>query len=239
MKQPDYSYLLAKTEIKFPLIGFYDTPNKEVFKNLVKPKTCIFAYYKKWEKEKSILITKNQHGCPGAGTWLCDIKSRTREDYIKFLADDEGLKANHNLMGQWLDHVKPYQQQYKNLIIGPLKASEYKYLKTITFFVNPDQLSILMIGAQLYSKPCDPEPVAAPFGSGCMQLVSLFDDLSLPKAIIGTTDIAMRKYIPKNILAFTVSKPMFEQLCSLGKESYLEKRFINDLKKSRNKSNYE
>ncbi|NOY36915.1 MAG: DUF169 domain-containing protein [Chlorobi bacterium] len=237
MEQPNYKYLMEKTGIRFPLIGFYDTDNKSAFEPLILSRTCVFAYYKQWEKGKSLLITGNQFGCPGAGTWLCNIKSRTKEDYIKFLADDEGLKASRDLMGQWLDHVRPYKQQYENLIIGPLKASEYKYLKTITFFVNPDQLSILMIGAQLFSKPCDPEPVLAPFGSGCMQLVSLFDDLDIPQAIIGATDMAMRKYIPFNILALTVTKPMFEQLCSLGRDSYLNKKFINELKKARKNDN--
>ena len=94
-----------------------------------------------------------------------------------------------------------------------------------------------MIGAQLFSKPGDPEPVLAPFGSGCMQLISLFKDLGVPQAIIGATDMAMRKYLPTYILGLTVTKPMFEQLCSLGQDSYLDKRFINELKKSRSERN--
>jgi hypothetical protein len=64
-------------------------------------------------------------------------------------------------------------------------------------------------------------------------LVSLFKDLDEPQAIIGATDMAMRKYLPPDILAFTVTRPMFEQLCSLDSKSYLEKRFLSDLKKAR------
>jgi len=153
--------------------------------------------------------------------------------YVKFLADEEGLKANHTLMREWLDYIHPYHQLYPNLIIGPLKAAGYEYLKTITFFVNPDQMSMLMIGAQLNSTPKDPEPVIAPFGSGCMQLVSHFKNLNIPQAIIGSTDMAMRKYIPQNMLAFTVTKPLFELLYSLGEDSYLGKRFFRELQKAR------
>ena len=65
----------------------------------------------------------------------------------------------------------------------------------------------------------DPQPVITPFGSGCMQLVSLFRDLSVPQAIIGSTDMAMRKYIPPNILAFTIIISMLEKLYSTGKKS--------------------
>jgi len=215
------------------LIGFYDTPDKSLFDPLYSSNACVFANYKQWGKGRYTLITKEQYGCPGAGSWLCNVKTKSREDYIKFLVDDEGLKDNHELMGKWLDHVKPYKQQNEFLVIGPLNKQAYKYLKTVTFFVNPDQLSMLMIGAQLFSSPEDPQPVLAPFGSGCMQLISLFDDLNIPQAIIGATDMAMRKYIPPDILALTVTKPMFNQLSTIGKTSYLEKRFIKELKKSR------
>ena len=233
MTQPEVQYLIDKTGITLPLIGLYDTPDKSLFDELHKSDTCIFANYKKWGKGGFTLVTREQYGCPGAGTWLCNVKTKSREDYIKFLVDDEGLKANHELMGKWLDYVQPYRQQHDYLVIGPLNKKAYEYLKTVTFFVNPDQLSMLMIGAQLFSAPHDPEPVLAPFGSGCMQLISLFNDLEAPQAIVGATDMAMRKYIPYDILAFTVTKPLFNQLSSIGKGSYLGKRFIKDLKKSR------
>jgi hypothetical protein len=233
MNQPDCSYLAEKTGISFPLIGLYDLPDPGIFEPLIQSRACVFSYFKQWEKGNAILLTKDQFGCSGAGSWLCDVRTRSKEDYVRFLADEEGLKASHDLMSQWLDHVKPYRQQYDHIVIGPLKASAYEYLKTITFFVNPDQLSVFMIGAQLNSAPSDPDPVLAPFGSGCMQLISLFHDLNISQAIMGATDMAMRKYLPPDILAFTVTKKLFEQLCMLGKDSYLEKRFYKDLKKSR------
>ncbi len=233
MIQPDHRYLIKKTGITFPLIGFYDTPDKSVFDPLLRSNTCLFANYKQWGKGKYTLITKEQYGCPGAGTWLCNVTTKSREDYIKFLADEEGLKASRELMGKWLDYVEPYKQQNEFLVIGPLNTKAYEYLKTVTFFVNPDQLSMLMIGAQLFSSPEDPQPVLAPFGSGCMQLISLFQDLNIPQAIVGATDMAMRKYIPPDILGFTVTKPMFNQLSTIGEKSYLSKRFIKELKKSR------
>jgi hypothetical protein len=231
--QPDYKYLIEKTGIEYPIIGFYDTPDLKPFKPYIDTDACVFAYFKLFLKGKYIRLTRKEYGCGGAGKWLCNIETRTKEQYVKFLADDEGLKANHSLMREWLEYVKPYQQEYENLIIGALKESEYEYLKTATFFVNPDQLSILMIGAQLHSSPRDPAPVISPFGSGCMQLISLFMDLSVPQAIIGATDMAMRKYLPLNVLAFTVTKPMFKLLCNIGKNSYLEKSFIKGLKKAR------
>jgi hypothetical protein len=91
-----------------------------------------------------------------------------------------------------------------------------------------------MIGAQYFQTPEDATPVIAPFGAGCMQMVSLFKDLNAAQAMIGATDMAMRKYLPADILAFTVTKPMFEKLCKLDDNSFLNKSFIRDLKRARN-----
>lgn len=232
---PNYKYLQKKLDMSFPLIGFYDTPKPENFDDLTDASSCMFSFYERWGKGKHLRITKDKFGCPGAGKWLTGSQTRSFDDYVIFLCDEEGLKANHDLMKKWLEHEKHYEQIYDNIIIGPLKESEYGYLQSITFYVNPDQLSILSIGAQLLTTPDDPPPVTAPFGSGCMQLVTLFRDLNKAEAIIGATDMAMRKYLPPDILAFTVTKPMFEQLCNLGKDSYLEKRFLKSLKKARKK----
>ncbi len=231
--QPDNSYLIEKTGIKFPVIGFYDTPSTDGYEPVLEAQACVFAYFNQWKKGKAVVLSKKQFGCRGAGKWLCNVSTRSKEDFVRFLADEEGLKANHTLMEQWLDFEHPYQQTHDYLILSPLISEKYNYLKTVTFFVNPDQLSILSIGAQLYHSPGKPDPVIAPFGSGCMQLVSLFKNLDIAQAMIGATDMAMRKYLPSEILAFTVTKKMYEQLCGLDKTSYLEKRFFNDLKKAR------
>ena len=102
----------------------------------------------------------------------------------------------------------------------------------MSFFVNPDQLSTLMIGAQYNSAPDDPAPVTAPFGSGCMELFP-FKDSKIPQAAIGATDIAMRQHLPPDILTFTVTKLMFKQLCDLDERSFLYKPFLRRLRESR------
>jgi len=86
----------------------------------------------------------------------------------------------------------------------------------VTFYVNADQLAILATGATYYSRPDDVEPILSRFGSGCMQLATLFDDIESPQAIIGSTDQAMRQHLEPWMLAFTVTKPMFELLCRWG-----------------------
>ncbi len=51
----------------------------------------------------------------------------------------------------------------------------------------------------------------------------------MARAVIGATDIAMRRHLPPDVLAFTVTRAMYERLCSLDERSFLGKRFWRDL----------
>jgi len=238
--QPDSTSLLNIAGITIPLIGFYDTPDPAPFKPLVEPepgkRVCIFSFYDSWLKGDTLRITRDNPGCGGAGYWLCAKETRSRDEFVKFLVDGEGLKSSHELMNKWLDYQKPYTQENENILIGPLRESQYEYLKTITFYVNPDQLGLLILGANYNNAPGGSSPVIAPFGAGCMELITLFENMDIPQAAIGATDIAMRRYLPPDIIAFTVTKPMFEQLCELDERSFLYKPFWKNLRKARGAS---
>ena len=235
--KPDPSLLLEKAGIGLPLIGFYDAPDPEPFAPLIEPRKgrhgCVFEFYDNWLEGAALHITRENFGCPGCGNWLCGISGRSREDFVTFLAEAEGLRASRPLMHQWLDKEKPYSQTHSHLFIGPLKPDQYAWLKTVTFLVNPDQLSLLITGAYYHHSPEDPPAVLAPFGAGCMKLAPLFKDFNACQALIGATDIAMRQHLPSNILAFTANRPMFERLCSLDERSFLFKPFWKRLKKAR------
>jgi len=237
MTQPDPNRLLSAISLEIPLVGFYDAPEPAPFEPLVSPRpgirSCVFAYYAQWLEGKTLHLTRDNHGCGGAGHWMWGLASRSRQEFVRCLVDDEGLKASHALMDRWLDHSQPYRPEHPHLLLGPLRPDQYRFLKTITFFANPDQLSALTIGAHYHHAPDDPPPVTAPFGSGCMELAPLFEDLDLPQAIIGATDIAMRQYLPPEVLAFTVTRPLFELLCRLDERSFLYKPFLARLKKAR------
>ena len=237
---PDPSALLDIAGIRLPLVGLYDAPEASAFRPLVSPssgeRACVFAFYRQWLEGATLHITRENFGCGGAGRSLCGVTAMPREEFVTFLAEEEGLKASRELMARWIDEARPYVQEHPNILIGPLREGQLRYLKSVTFLVNPDQLALLMTGAQYRSGPGNPPPVLAPFGSGCMQLVSVFDDLDEPQAVVGATDIAMRRYVPPEILLFTVTKPMFEQLCALDERSFLYKPFWKRLVKAREKA---
>ncbi len=235
--QPDPRTLVGKIGLKTPLIGFYDTPEVAPFEPVVRlesgDSSCIFSFYTNWMKGETLLLTSESFGCRGAGSCLFGVATRSPEAMVTFLVDEEGLKSSRDVMRRWIDRRSLYHPENPNLLIGPLRPAQYRYLKTVTFYVNADQLATLLLGANYNSGPDEPTPVMAPFGSGCSQLLPLFADLTVPQAIVGATDIAMRQWLPPDTLAFTATRPMFEQLCTLDERSFLFKPFLQRLQKAR------
>jgi len=233
-KLPDPSRLQDRLDIRLPLVGFYDAPDPSLFEPLVEPGPgqCVFCAYRDWLDGRTLHLTRERYGCGGAASSLFGVQIRPREEFIKFLADDEGLKASHALMEKWLNVRRTYRAENAHLFIGPLRESAWAFARTVTFLVNPDQLAALAVGAQYRAAPEDPPPVIAPFGAGCSQLVP-FQDLCVAQASIGATDVAMRQHVPPDIVAFVVTRKMFEGLCALDERSFLYKPFLERLRAAR------
>ncbi|MGD8701332.1 MAG: hypothetical protein PVG51_17675 [Desulfosarcina sp.] len=81
--QPDFSDLLKIAKITNPLIGFYDTPNKQPFEPFADVNHCIFSCYQGWMRGESTCLSDQNAGtvgCPGAGYWNCNVATVPSED---------------------------------------------------------------------------------------------------------------------------------------------------------------
>jgi hypothetical protein len=236
---PDPSRLLAELNLQTPLVGLYDAPDPHEFAPIVSPRSgagrgpCVFHFYSRWQSGYTLHLTAENFGCGGCGRAFFGAQARPRDAFIDFLWRDEGLRASRQLMADWVDNAPIYTPEFNNVLIGPLKPELFGYLKSVTFWANPDQLSVLQHGAYHHHAWGEPDPVTIPFGSGCSELVVALGDLTRAHAAIGGTDVAMRGDLPQGVLGFTVTVPMFAQLCSLGDESFLGKGFLARLRKTR------
>jgi hypothetical protein len=237
--QPDPSRLLAALDLTTPLIGLYDAPDSEAFAPLVAPAPglkrgqCLFQFYKRWLAGETLHLTRDNFGCGGCGRSLFGVQVRGREDFIDFLWGDEGLRETREQMATFVDHAPTYHPENEHVLIGPLRPGQEAYLRSVTFWVNADQFCVLQHGAYHWQSWGEPDPVTVPFGSGCSELVATFRDLSLPQAVVGGTDVAMRDALPKDLLAFVVTVPLYEKLCTIGEDSFLGKGFLARLRKAR------
>jgi len=231
--QPDPTGLLDRLGLETPPIGLYDAPDPAPFEPCVRPepgaRTCVFAFYKDWLRGRTLHLTRDGYGCRGAGSCLLGVDERSREDLVTFLVDEEGLKRSRETMTQWVERRQVYHPEHANLLIGPLRPEQYEHLRTVTFLVDPDRLSALILGANYDVGPDEAAPVTVPFGSGCLQLLGSPGAGDEPRAVIGATDAAMRKYLPADTLAFTVNLPLFQHLCALDERCFLHKSFWKGL----------
>ena len=87
--QPDATHLVEIAGIRTPLIGFYDAPDPSPFEPWVEPapgaRVCVFAFYRRWLQGEVLRITRENPGCRGAGHWLCNLTTRSREDFVRFV----------------------------------------------------------------------------------------------------------------------------------------------------------
>jgi len=227
--------LCAAADLDARPVGLYDAPEPERFAPVVSLRRCLFDHYEDWQRGNTLLFDQASKGCPGCGYWLTGVgRFPSRQAMVEFLTVKEGLRETHALTEAWLDACPVQPPAHGHILIGPVRPELDEYLKTITFFVTPDQLSVLLYGAHYHAHPDDPAPVLAPFGSGCGLMHSLFPDLTKAQAVIGATDIAMRPNMPPNRLSFTVTVPMLRRLLRLDDgHSFLGKHFLSKLKSAR------
>lgn len=231
------SILLEKLNLNFNLIAVYDTSDTDGFGELISPlpnkPSCMFAYFNEWQKGKMLKLTEQNIGCKGCSYWWFGEEKRSLDEFVELLAEEEGLKNSNKKMEEWIVKSRAYKPENDNILIGPFYENKKDFAKSVTFWVNADQLSVLSLAAYYFGEIENERPVMVPFGSGCMQALTLFDDINKAQAIIGSMDIAMRKYIPANIFAFTVTMPMFRLFMSIDRDSFLSKPFLASLIKYR------
>ncbi len=226
-------HLKQRLRLSTPLIAVYDARPSDAFAPLVEAKgtACCFAYYPRWIAGETLVVEKGGTGCLGAHRALGLEKSYPAY-MAHFLTDGvgapkgEGLRATPEIAQAYLDAARPPDVASGTVLIGPLRPDQWSATKSVTFLVDPDRLSALMTLAGYWSAE---DVVAAPFGSGCSFLWRALDDGPDERAVLGATDIAMRRYLPPDILTLTVRPAHFARMLTFPPESFLERSWWNDL----------
>jgi hypothetical protein len=231
--------------LETPLLALYDTEPGPDFEPTVKAKghACVFAYFGQWMKGKTLVVERGggefaapESGCPGAQRAL-GFEKEYPSYMAHFLTDGggapmgEGLKATPEIAQEFLDRAAPVDPSGDSILIGPLRLDRWSDIKTVSFLVDPDRLSACMTLAGFRSS--DPDLIFAPFSSGCGLLWREPANQASDRPVIGCTDIAMRKYVPPQILCLTVSPARFEEMVSFPDDAFLNREWWSELMKSR------
>jgi hypothetical protein len=102
-------------------------------------------------------------------------------------------------------------------------------VRSITFLVNPDQLSALVILAN-YEGGRD-ENVIIPFAAGCQSIgICTFreNQRERPRAVVGMVDLSARKnlrrQLGKDVMSLSVTAGMFQRMEGNVAGSFLERK---------------
>lgn len=151
---------------------------------------------------------------------------RLADDFLhgeRYIKDPEGTR-------RFLENLPIQDIPSKLVVIKPLDQVDPKKdnVKNVTFFVDPDALSALVILAN-YRRP-EAENVAIPWAAACQVLGILsYRELQRehPRGLIGMTDISARKNVRatlgENALSFTAPWPLFQEMEEDVPSSFLQR----------------
>ena len=101
----------------------------------------------------------------------------------------------------------------KYVILRPFsKVTKENPPNLVAIFANPDQLSALITMAGFYRG--DMVSVKTPFGAACQAIAHANSESKKekPDAVLGFFDISQRHALPKELLSFTISYAMYEEM---------------------------
>ena len=166
-----------------------------------------------WEQGRAVIEQLKQAGAP--------------KIMITEFSEGEGFRKTPELVAAFTDNLPQMTPEAPHVVIKPinrLKPGETP--KVVSFLVDPDQLSALVVLAN-FARP-DIDAVRTPFGAGCMTfgLYPFFEcGQENPRAVVGLTDISARFYLRKilgaDILSFTVPLSLFDEMDANVPESFL------------------
>lgn len=146
----------------------------------------------------------------------------------EFLHGERYLK-NPDLVRKFLGCLPIMDIPARYVVMKPLRAVDFARdnVRSITFLVNPDQLSALVVLANYDG--VHNENVIIPFAAGCQSLgIITFreNERDDPRAVVGMVDLSARKnlrrQLGKETMSFSVTPKMFQRMEENVAGSFLE-----------------
>lgn len=175
------------------------------------------------------LSTGNENSDPGKSIGekiMAQGYGRLADDFMK---GERYIKSPEDTR-RFVESMPIYDIPAKFVVIKPLDQVDpgRDDIKNITFFVDPDGLSALVMLAS-HARP-DAENVIVPWAAGC-QVMGIYAYRELerkhPRGLIGMFDISARKNVRatlgENVLSFTAPLPLFQEMEGNVEGSFLRR----------------
>jgi len=195
---------------------------------------CVVAMMTAAAKGKTALFDRSTVGCMGGKVGLCfgntypDVPGGIENFLSTGTPDREGeaYKKTPELAKSYADQLPFADIPEKYVIFKPLREVDpaTETPRVVCFYVNPDQLSALLVLANYGRRGAD--NVVIPFSAGCHTICLLpyrEGERERPRAVVGLTDVTARPYVDADLLSFSVPWRMFLEMEGNVAGSFLEK----------------
>ncbi|MCQ2079111.1 MAG: DUF169 domain-containing protein [archaeon] len=197
---------------------------------------------KKWSADKEHVY------CHGAisGFGFGGMGSRQRSAWkISCIPPEHQHEMSHGGKGEFknpeiamihLDAIKDYGDGKDAIVFQALDEAiaENRPIEVVVFLADPTRISALSLLAG-YSKSTPGPSTVMPYGHACQQVYALpraegeTDD---PHAVLGMTDLYARRFVPPEIMSFSVPYKLYQRMDSDVEESFLgREKWAETLKK--------
>ncbi len=204
---------------------------------------CIVSLFKLAYEGKTVCFELGRHGCDMGAIGLC-LSDQIKEppgglDYFLSYGRGEGFREGEYYVKTpeyaraFVNQLNPIKDPHKYLIVKNLSLlnDNEPEPKLISFWVNPDQLSALLMFSNYHNASID--NMIIPMGAGCHTLCLYPYQESMrehPRAVIGLTDCTCRKMVKPELLSVTIPWSMYLQFEETVEESFLSKEVWQELR---------
>ena len=223
---------------------------------------CVAAMLNVAAKGRTAAFDRKTFGCPGGGVGLGfgnqytnfpgrieNFLSTGNPEFCKtelgqklvqqmpLLEDGEHYLKNPEIAKKMVGSMPMTDVPTEYVVFKPLEnVAEGEVPHVVIFLANPDQLTALVVLAHYERDGYD--NVIAPFGSACQHIGIVTyqeGESEKPRAVIGLTDITIRKMFDKDILSFSVPYKMYLEMEANVEGSFLKEHgWENILKRNQN-----
>lgn len=197
-----------------PIMGWYFS--SEPPRNSTQPPaekwSCMFEHITTIDRVRQICFSKNSSGCSGAACYFGFTSPSGKAG--AFLSTKEKFKKTVDFGEEFYTQIQAKQPLKEYLVLASLEDIEdWVQVEVINCWVTPQILAGLVTLANFDSPRND--NVQLPFASGCQAIWTIpykESDHPYPKATVGGLDPAMRKYIARDSLIFSVPSNCFHTM---------------------------
>lgn len=184
--------------------------------------TCMFALMKQVQAGRPACFSAAHPGCVGAASYL-GFNTVPVVPAAIYLSRKEHLKKDASLAAAFYEGVEPVPAAREYLIFQRLdSAPDSAEAEVVQLWLNAAALSALHTLAN-YDRAAN-DNVIMPFGSGCQSIWTMpYKEklLANPKAVVGSLDPTVRRFLPPDAVSFSVPAHRFVEMCANIRGSFL------------------